>query len=450
LPDGHQLTAADLDELARELDQLRAWVVGSLGESDARYIRRVVGAQRLLEVAARATMFVSFLPPAWIAGTLMLATAKILENMELGHNVMHGQWDWMGDPRIHSSTWEWDFASPSAQWRNAHNYRHHTYTNVLGKDRDIGFGILRMTPGQRWHPAYLGQPLYNLVLAVTFEWGVAFFDTEIDRAVSGDKSWREARADVRAMLRKAGRQGLKDYLLFPALAGPAFLPVFLGNLTANLIRNIWAHTVIFCGHFPEGAETFTEEQTADESRGAWYLRQLRGSANIDGSPLLHIMTGNLSHQIEHHLFPDIPSNRYGQIAPQVRALCERFGIPYTSGSLLRQAADHWARSLRLALPGPATASPTAPVEVTGPASSTMAAAVTGVPAQGRVPRPKGATELSRVRAAARRDPQRRRPHAAESRLGLRRRGPAAAAQHEGSRRQAGRGLQSLLWWLAAH
>ncbi|MBL7497638.1 acyl-CoA desaturase [Frankia sp. CNm7] len=349
------MTAADIDELGRELDQIRAQVTASLGEDDARYIRRIICVQRLLEVGGRATMFASRRPPAWLAGTTMLAFAKILENMEIGHNVMHGQWDWMGDPTIHSTTWEWDAVSPSDQWRQAHNYRHHTYTNVLGKDRDIGFGILRMTPAQRWNPAYLGQPLYNLVLAATFEWGVAIFDTEIDRAVNGEKTWQETFTHLGAMLRKGGRQALKDYLVFPLLAGPAFLPVLLGNLAANVVRNLWAHTIIFCGHFPDGVETFTPEQVERETRGEWYLRQLLGSANIEGSPLFHILSGNLSHQIEHHLFPDLPSNRYAEIAPQVRALCERFGLPYTTGSLPTQTANVWARVLRLALPGQAAA-----------------------------------------------------------------------------------------------
>ena len=51
--------------------------------------------------------------PAWLLGTAALSLAKILDNMEIGHNVLHGQWDWMRDPKIHSSTWEWDHTSPA-------------------------------------------------------------------------------------------------------------------------------------------------------------------------------------------------------------------------------------------------------------------------------------------------------------------------------------------------
>jgi len=347
------LGASDIEKLGEELDRLRAEVLASRGEDDARYIRRVIAAQRGLEAGGRMVMFASLLPPAWLAGTAMLSLAKILENMEIGHNVLHGQWDWMRDPDIHSTTWEWDSVSPAAQWKYSHNYVHHTYTNVLGRDRDLGYSILRVTPEQPWRPVHLAQPLYNLALAAVFEWGIALYDTEVERAWRGEKDLSETLQHLGSTVKKAARQGRKDYVIFPLLAGPAFLPVLLGNLAANVTRNIWAHTVIFCGHFPDGTRTFTEEEIEDESRGEWYLRQLLGSANISGPAALHLFSGNLSHQIEHHLFPDLPSNRYAQIAPRVRALCERFGLPYTIGSLPRQTANVWGRILRLSLPGPA-------------------------------------------------------------------------------------------------
>jgi fatty acid desaturase len=346
------VSPTDVEEFGRELDRLRDEVIASLGDKDARYIRGVIATQRKLELGGRVLLFASWLPPAWIAGTAALATAKILENMEIGHNVLHGQWDWMRDPKIHSTTWEWDVVSPADQWKHSHNFVHHTWTNVLGKDRDIGYSLLRVSPEQPWHPIYLLQPIYNALLALVFEYGIALYDLEVERIPAGDKSLKETWTQLRAIAGKVRRQIVKDYLAFPLLAGPGFVPVLAGNLTANLTRNVWAHTIIFCGHFPEGAETFTEEQLEGETRGEWYVRQLLGSCNIDGGHLLHLMSGNLSHQIEHHLFPDLPSNRYAQIAPQIRALCERFGLPYTSGSLARQTGSVYKRILRLAFPGP--------------------------------------------------------------------------------------------------
>lgn len=271
--------------------------------------------------------------------------------MEIGHNVLHGQWDWMRDPEIHSTTWEWDNATPSADWKHSHNYLHHTFTNVVGKDRDVGYSFLRLSADQEWKPMHLAQPAINVLLATFFEYGIALYDLEVEKVPSGERSVRDVARQLRGVGRKIGSQVVKDYVVQPLLAGPSFLPALAGTFTANVARNVWSHTIIFCGHFPDGAETFVEEQLEGETRGDWYLRQLLGSANIDGGSGLNLMSGNLSFQIEHHLFPDLPSNRYVELAPKVRAVCAEFGLPYTSGPLLRQYGSMWKRVLRHALPG---------------------------------------------------------------------------------------------------
>jgi fatty acid desaturase len=345
------LTDEQVDALGAELDALRAEVVASRGERDARYIHKVIATQRALEVTARGLLLFAKFPPAWIAGTTALSLAKILENMELGHNIMHGQWDWMRDPKIHSTTWEWDHACASEGWKKSHNFEHHTYTNVLGKDRDLGYSIMRISADQEWHPAHLLQPVYNQLLAAFFEWGVAFYDLEFDLMKDGTKSKAAFKADALRLWRKARRQLAKDFVLYPALSGPqGFLASAAASLVANTVRNFWAHAVIFCGHFPEGVETFPEEQLEGETRGQWYVRQMMGSANLSGGPLFHTMTGNLSHQIEHHIFPDIPSNRYVEIAPRVREICKRYGLNYTTGPLTKQYGTVLRKISRYALP----------------------------------------------------------------------------------------------------
>ena len=346
------LTAEDIEELGRRLDAIRADVVASRGAADARYIRKVIDVQRKLELASRAVLLFSLFPPAWVVGVAGLSVAKILENMEIGHNVMHGQWDWMRDPKIHSTTWEWDHASPAEQWKHSHNELHHTYTNVVGRDNDLGYGIMRVDEDQRWHPFYLAQPLWNLVNACFFEYGIAAYDLELGKNLRSRTRRRspEFKARAKQVLKKIRGQVLKDYVLHPLLSGPSFLHTIAANATANLIRNLWTHSVIMCGHFPEGVETFERRSIEGETRGEWYLRQMLGSANISGGRLMHIMTGNLSYQIEHHLFPDLPSNRYQEIAPKVRALFEKYGLTYTTGPLPRQVASAWHKVIRLSLP----------------------------------------------------------------------------------------------------
>ncbi|WP_375430011.1 fatty acid desaturase family protein [uncultured Friedmanniella sp.] len=349
-PTAH-LSAEQVAELGRELDALRQEVLDSRGSADAAYIRRVITVQRTLELSSRMVLLFSRFPPAWVAGTLGLSVAKIIENMEIGHNVMHGQWDWMRDPKIHSQVWEWDHASPADLWKRSHNQTHHTYTNVLGRDNDLGYGIMRVDEDQRWVPMYLGQPLWNFVNACFFQYGIAAYDLELGKQLNGRSDDPERfRRDAKAVLAKIGRQARKDYLVHPALSGPSFFSTVAANATANLVRNLWSHAVIMCGHFPAGVETFAKESVEGETRGEWYLRQMIGSANIEGSRAMHVLTGNLSHQIEHHLFPDLPSNRYGQIAPRIRDICERYGLSYTTGSLPRQVASAWGQVIALSLP----------------------------------------------------------------------------------------------------
>jgi NADPH-dependent stearoyl-CoA 9-desaturase len=417
----HRLTPEQLEQLGRELDALHEEVFADLGERDARYIRSTIRFHRQLVIAARLLLLRSDKRPLWLAGTAALSLAKILENMEIGHNVMHGQWDWMNDPDINSQSWDWDTASPADAWRHSHNYEHHTFTNIRGKDRDLGYEIMRIDPHQRWHPVYLLQPLYNLLLMGFFEWGVAMHDLNFEAIRKGEKPKAKALAELRAIGLKARRQAVKDYIAFPLLSAAAsagssaavsgrrsaapsaggsasvsrsstapsavgsasvpgsstapsvvgsassgggsaapssrraaartFKATLTANFTSNIVRNVWAHSIIFCGHFPDQTYTFSEQEAAGETRGAWYVRQLLGSANIEGGQLFHFVSGNLGFQVEHHLFPDLPSSRYAEIAPRVRDICHRYNLPYNSGPFHRQLGAVHRTILRLAFPG---------------------------------------------------------------------------------------------------
>ena len=350
IPEYAHLTESDVAALGAELDAIRADIEADRGERDARYLRNTIRFQRGLEVTGRALLFGSTRRSAWWAGACALGVAKIVENMELGHNVMHGQWDWMNDPEIHSSSWEWDTTCPSSQWKHSHNFIHHKYTNIVGMDDDVGYGILRVTRDQPWEWWNIGNPVYNLVLGTFFEYGVALHHVETEKVRKREKSLREVGRDLRVIGRKVGKQAAKDYLIFPALSGPNWKHTIAANVTANFIRNYWTYAVIFCGHFPDGAEKFTVQEYENEDQARWYLRQMLGSANFRAGTLMRFMSGNLSHQIEHHLFPDLPSNRYEEIGVRVRELCDKYDLPYTTGTLWHQYMLTFRTIAKLALP----------------------------------------------------------------------------------------------------
>ena len=349
-PDGF-----DADLFAAELDELRAEVLADLGARDAEYIRGMIKLQRRLEVAGRAALVAGRHHPMWLLGTSLLALSKILENMEIGHNVMHGQWDWMQDPVIHSTQWEWDNVCPSSQWKHTHNHVHHQWTNVRGMDADIGYGVFRVDDAQPWTPATRWQPLVFVGLATIFEYGVGFHDARHSPAsgAGGDDGEREVtRERVQETIAKIRRQAIKDFVAWPAASipfGPAAVVSSLtGSLVANIVRNIWSFAVIFCGHFPDGVQFFDVEAVEGETRGDWYRRQVVGSVNFTGGPIMDVMSGNLDHQIEHHLFPDIPANRYAEMAPRVRSICDRHGLAYNTRSMARQFGSVIRRIWRLA------------------------------------------------------------------------------------------------------
>jgi NADPH-dependent stearoyl-CoA 9-desaturase len=375
-----RLSEEEIEALGREFDAIHDEVFAELGDRDRRYIVAIIGLHRRLVVGSRAVLVGARHKPAWLLGTSMLSLAKILENMEIGHNVMHGQWDWMNDPHIHSSTWDWDTASTAEAWKHSHNYEHHTFTNIRGKDRDLGYEIMRIDPHQRWHPVYLAQPLYNILLAMFFEWGVAVHDLNFDAIRKGEKSKAQVNRELKGMAGKARAQVVKDYIAFPALSAAVaggvryalerrgrkrdvaakaaldearrtFRATLKADATANIVRNVWSYAIIFCGHFPDQTYTFSPDEVEGESRGGFYVRQLLGAANIEGSPLFHVISGNLGYQVEHHLYPDMPSSRYGEIAPKVKDICRRYGLPYNSGPFGKQLGGVQRTILRLAFPG---------------------------------------------------------------------------------------------------
>jgi NADPH-dependent stearoyl-CoA 9-desaturase len=355
------LSDADLECLEVALEDIRRDIEDSLGEKDRAYIRRAIAFQRCLDLAARLVIAASRSKPGWALGTIALAVAKSIENMELGHNICHGQWDWMNDPEIHSTTWEWDMAGVSSQWRYSHNYRHHIFTNVVGVDDDLGFGVLRVTRDQNWQRSHLLQPLRNMLLAIMFEWGIAMhgLHSEHERAATD----AEKSAATRALIRKMARQAGKDYVFFPALNFRRLRRTLTANVAANLLRNLWAYVVIACGHFADGAEKFEPVALEGETKPEWYLRQMLGTANFRAGPVMAFLSGNLCYQIEHHLFPDLPSNRLAQIAQRVQAVCATYELPYTTGSLARQYLLTLHTISKLTLPDRFLGSTAGPVAV---------------------------------------------------------------------------------------
>ncbi|QQD24624.1 acyl-CoA desaturase [Venatoribacter cucullus] len=342
MPSAHIPSAETLQSFEQDINRIRDNTLTNVGQADADYIRNMIRFQRLLDLSGRLCMVLGFLHPLWwVGGVFALGIAKILDNMEIGHNVLHGQYDWMNDPHINSRKFEWDNAGDSGSWKRYHNHEHHTYTNIIGKDRDYGYGLLRLSNDLPWRPKNVLQMVYYWLLSILFEWGVAYHEVAAERIFFGKKRKHSSLPISREQLKKdffnkISYQMFKDYIFWPLLCFPVFFQVLLGNICANLIRNLWTSTIIFCGHFTEEAHTFSEEECKNETRGQWYYRQILGSSNLEGPRWFHILTGHLSCQVEHHLFPDVPARHYPAMAAEVAEVCKKHGIPYNTGPFFAQ------------------------------------------------------------------------------------------------------------------
>ena len=347
--------AESLKSFESDLNSIREKIMANVGEKDARYIRNVIRVQRSSDILGRLALVLGFFNPLfWVAGVALLALSKILDNMEIGHNIMHGQYDWMNDPHINSRKFDWDIWGDGDSWKRYHNHEHHTYTNIIGKDRDYGYGLLRLSDDIGWRPKNRFQFITYTLLSSFFQFGIAYHEVAGERIFAGKRKEESTLPITREELKhsffaKIKKQVFKEYLFFPLLAAliswPMFFAVLAGNMIAEFIRNWWTASVIFCGHFTEDAQTFDEKECENETRGEWYYRQILGSSNFNGSRVFHILTGHLSCQIEHHLFPDVPAYHYVEMANEVQAVCKKYDIPYNTGSFAQQ---YWTVLKRVA------------------------------------------------------------------------------------------------------
>lgn len=338
-----------LESFGRALDALKQEVESQLGEEDARHILRVGALSRRLELAGRALLHLSLDPVTFSLGTAALWGHKALELMEIGHPTLHGCYDGLpGAERYASATFAWKSPVDEASWRRAHNVLHHQHTNIEGRDPDLNFAVLRLSPRVPYRMAHALQPVSNLLSFFAFGTALNLHVTGMldlymqqgPALVLPDKKPATVRAAKRAFVSKMVRHYGKEYVLFPMLAGPFFGKVLLGNLLSEVARDVYAAAIIYCGHV--GARDYPAD-TETPTRAHWYALQVEGARDVELPNFVSILCGALDKQIEHHLFPRMPPNRLRQIAPRVRAICAAHGVehrtdswPRTLGSVLRE------------------------------------------------------------------------------------------------------------------
>jgi fatty acid desaturase len=347
-----------LESFGRCLDGLRKRVEAELGGSDIAHMRRVRTASNRLEIGGRTLIHFSFEPIGFSIGVGALWAHKLLETIEIGHTTLHGTYDRIpGAEGLSSRAFRWKTPIDEAAWRNAHNVRHHQYTNIAGRDPDVDFGGLRLSDEVARKTLHALQPLSNVATWFGFTTAINVHITGlIDVYTPGrkahvlkDRSWREIWSAHRAGLGKPMRYYRREYVFFPLLAGPFFWKTLLGNFLSEVGKDLYAGATIYCGHV--GAQGYAPGTRA-KTRAEWYVMQVEASRDFEVPAVIALLCGGLERQIEHHLFPRLPPNRLREIAPRVRALCEEHGVTYRTGTWPATLRDVLRNLRRLSAPDP--------------------------------------------------------------------------------------------------
>ena len=349
----HTDRRAALERFGRAIDAIRERAEARVGAEDVSRVRKLNRFSRTMEVLGRVLIHVSIEPVGFLLGVGALWLHKQLQATEIGHTALHGAYDRLpGAEEFNSRSFSWDTPIDEESWRHGHNVRHHQYTNVAGRDPDIHFGFARLTEHTPWSPRNNRQlPFMLVVLAPNFTFLMnmhftGLFDLYFGNGrpeqfdVISDRSPKTVKEVHRKALRKYVPYYLKNYVLFPALAGPMFWKVLLGNWMAETMRDLYSAATIYCGHVGEHVAAYPEGTRA-HGRGEWYALQVEATHNFEVSRPVSVLCGGLDRQIEHHLFPRLSPERLREVAPEVRAVCAAHGVTYRT--------DTWGRTLKQAL-----------------------------------------------------------------------------------------------------
>lgn len=343
----------DYRAFGEEIDEVKRRVLARVGSEDVLYVKRLDRFSRVMEAIGRILIHFSPEPITFTLGVGALWIHKQLQATEIGHTALHGAYDKLeGADRFRSRTFHWDIPIDEESWREGHNVKHHGNTNVAGKDPDIHFGPARLTeqtPLAKSHRYQLAFMLGVLAPNFTFLMNThftglndVFFDNGLPHKldVLPDRSPASKRLAWRRSLRKYLPYYLKNYVFFPLLAGPFFWKVLLGNWLAETMRDVYSAATIYCGHVGHDVKSY-QVGTRAHGRGHWYAMQIAATNNYEVSRPVSVLCGGLDHQIEHHLFPTVPPQRLREIAPEVRAICAKYGVEYRT--------DTWLATLKKAL-----------------------------------------------------------------------------------------------------
>ena len=272
--------------------------------------------------------------------------------MSVMHDANHGSYSsnstvnkWMG----HTLTL---LGGSVFNWKLQHNILHHTYTNVIHHDDDVGDKlILRLSPHTevKWYHKF--QHIYAFLFygIMTAYWVLLKdyiqFKKYIKTGVNRQTKEENRIVFLKILVAKIAYIGVFFVIPLFVLKLPVTLYLigyFLMHFVAGIILTVTfqlAHIVQHTDH-PLPNEIGNIENT-------WAIHQLNTTVNFSRkNKWISWYVGGLNFQIEHHLFPKICHVHYPAIAPIVKQTAEEFGISYMENETLLKAIKSHIRELK--------------------------------------------------------------------------------------------------------
>lgn len=275
-------------------------------------------------------LFGGFDAPTSLGLAMLLGFCFAGIGFNVGHDAIHGAYS--KSKRVNSlMSWAFDLMGASSYtWSLAHNYVHHTYTNIPGTDGDIEPGpFILLYPHEKPHFLHRFQHIYT--------WPLYCFTSLIWVFMKDWEQWfkphprsgkpHEWKHFPRLVAGKVAHVGLLLVAPLLLLDFPVW-QIVVGFVAMHFVGGFTLAVVFQLAHVVTGPE-FPQPDESGRIPGGWAEHQVRTTANFGGgNPLVTWICGGLDYQVEHHLFPRVCHTHYPALSKIVRETAAEYGLPY--------------------------------------------------------------------------------------------------------------------------
>ena len=382
----------DYPGFRKEVHELGQRLSNEQGEADVKHLQRMILWSNLCGGVGIATMWMSS-PLGRLLSIVGLSTWTCTRWTMVGHHICHGGYNRQDTDElkgrytangfavgtVYRRVRDWlDWRLPEA-WHVEHNNLHHYRLGESG-DPDLverNLEMMRDIPLPRplkyvavaflaamWKWYYYAPNTYKqLKIAQMRKDGAVIDEQEAHEAFTLPHvlfsptlaaKWNTGPLDF--IKRVMGPMLLCRFLLLPAplaLLRPSLYGVAMANLLlADVLSNIHSFIIIATNHC--GDDMYKFDNSIVPRSGSFYMRAVTSSSNFRtangvGKPvhgftadLNDFLHGWLNYQIEHHAWPQLSMLSYQKAAPELRAICQKYGVPYVQQNVfqrLKKTAD---------------------------------------------------------------------------------------------------------------